>query len=319
MLFCGAFDYFSQEIEDAGGNIIKGLENGMLKILYKIGEWIVKNIFEPFMKGFKDTFKIDETSKAMWDLGTKMIKGLLDGISRLVNNVKTIATKIWTNFTTALSNIAKWVNERIIQPTINVFTRLFNNVKLIGKNIYKGFTGSLSNIYNFVKTKIVNPVIDKFNSLKDKVFSIFNKIKEKVTGVFSNLNIKLKTPHFSWTSEPASGWIANVLEKLNLPTSLPKLHIDWYASGGYPNEGDLFFANEAGPEMIGKIGNKTAVANNDQITRAIAEATYQAVSQALHENQDSNQPIIVNVGNETLYKGMTRSRSQASNQYGITV
>ena len=140
-----------------------------------------------------------------------------------------------------------------------------------------------------------------------------------IKNAFSNLNIRIKLPHFSWTSRPASGWIANVLKALSLPTSLPKLNVSWYAEGGYPTEGELFFMNEAGPEMLGSIGNKTAVANNDQITTAIAQATYQAVSQALNENQDNGQPIIINVGNETLYKGMTRSRSQASNQYGIAL
>ncbi len=140
-----------------------------------------------------------------------------------------------------------------------------------------------------------------------------------IKSAFSNLNIKIKMPHFSWGTQPASGMIAKILSALNLPTSLPKLSVKWYAEGGFPTEGDLFFANEAGPEMVGSIGNKSAVANNDQITRAIAEATYQAISQALNENQDNGQPIVVNIGNETLYKGIVRSRSQASNQYGIAL
>ena len=34
-----------------------------------------------------------------------------------------------------------------------------------------------------------------------------------------------------------------------------------YAGGGFPNTGDLFYANEDGPELIGRMGNQTAVAN----------------------------------------------------------
>lgn len=190
-----------------------------------------------------------------------------------------------------------------------------------------------------IATNAKNGIVNKFNEWKNSFQPIrdwwnrhiapwFTAAKwrdlaqQGVNGIrsaFSNLSIRIKLPHFSWSSQPASGWIANTLRALSLPTSLPKLNVSWYAQGGYPTEGDLFFANENGPEMIGKIGNKTTVANNDQITSAIAEATYQAISQALSENQDSSQPIIVNVGNETLYNGMARSRSQASNQYGITV
>lgn len=43
-----------------------------------------------------------------------------------------------------------------------------------------------------------------------------------------------------------------------------------YAQGGFPEEGQVFLAREAGPELVGTIGNRTAVANNDQIVAAIA-------------------------------------------------
>lgn len=42
-----------------------------------------------------------------------------------------------------------------------------------------------------------------------------------------------------------------------------------YATGGFPTTGEMFIAREAGPEMIGRIGGRTAVANNDQIVASI--------------------------------------------------
>lgn len=42
-----------------------------------------------------------------------------------------------------------------------------------------------------------------------------------------------------------------------------------YAGGGFPTEGEFFLAREAGPELVGTIGNRTAVANNDQIVDGI--------------------------------------------------
>lgn len=53
-----------------------------------------------------------------------------------------------------------------------------------------------------------------------------------------------------------------------------------YASGGFVNSGQLFVAREAGAEMVGSIGGRTAVANNDQITEAIASAVYDAMMAA---------------------------------------
>ena len=47
-------------------------------------------------------------------------------------------------------------------------------------------------------------------------------------------------------------------------------HIPFFEDGGFPNEGQLFIAREAGAEMIGAMGRRTAVANNDQIVEGIS-------------------------------------------------
>lgn len=47
-------------------------------------------------------------------------------------------------------------------------------------------------------------------------------------------------------------------------------HIPFFEDGGFPNEGQLFIAREAGAEMVGVMGRRTAVANNDQIVEGIS-------------------------------------------------
>lgn len=47
-------------------------------------------------------------------------------------------------------------------------------------------------------------------------------------------------------------------------------HIPFFEDGGFPNEGQLFIAREAGAEMVGTMGRRTAVANNDQIVEGIS-------------------------------------------------
>lgn len=54
--------------------------------------------------------------------------------------------------------------------------------------------------------------------------------------------------------------------KLNTPS------MSFYADGGFPPTGDMFIANENGAEMVGRIGRKTAVANNEQITEGITNS-----------------------------------------------
>lgn len=105
----------------------------------------------------------------------------------------------------------------------------------------------------------------------------------------------IKMPHFSWTNDGyrATGVIKTILETLSLPTSIPKLNISWYASGGFPESGQLFFANENGiaPELVGNIGRKTAVANNSQIITGIENGVYRAMMAANATKQGGTQTI----------------------------
>lgn len=75
-----------------------------------------------------------------------------------------------------------------------------------------------------------------------------------------------------------------------------------YAAGGLPEVGEIFIAREAGPESVGRIGNKAAVANNDQIVSAFETAFYRAAraSQATGNNGGPIQLQVV-VGNKTVY------------------
>ena len=120
--------------------------------------------------------------------------------------------------------------------------------------------------------------------------SIWTKLKSWWSGL-SLPSLSIKMPHFSWTTTPASGWMADVLSAIGLPTSLPKLSVSWYAGGGYPNLGELFIAREAGPELVGQIGRKTAVANNDQIVSGIEAGVYRAMMAANYGNRGGTQTI----------------------------
>jgi hypothetical protein len=48
------------------------------------------------------------------------------------------------------------------------------------------------------------------------------------------------------------------------------------ASGGFIDQGQIFLAREAGPEMVGTMHGHTAVANNDQIVTGISEGVSNA-------------------------------------------
>ena len=74
----------------------------------------------------------------------------------------------------------------------------------------------------------------------------------------------------------------------------------------------MFLAREAGPEMVGTMGNKTTIANNEQIVEGIRQGVFDGVIEAMMM-QSATQPegavieIPLRIGNEELaravYKG----------------
>lgn len=69
--------------------------------------------------------------------------------------------------------------------------------------------------------------------------------------------------------------------------------IDFRAGGGFPDTGQMFIAREAGPELVGRIGRRTAVANNDQIVQGIASAVRSAMIGANNPNGGGTTRITV--------------------------
>lgn len=78
-----------------------------------------------------------------------------------------------------------------------------------------------------------------------------------------------------------------------------------YADGGFPDYGDLFIANERGPELVGTIGNRTAVANSSSIETAIYNAVRSAMSDSTG-GQSADIHITVDIDGDTVGETVAR-------------
>jgi hypothetical protein len=77
-----------------------------------------------------------------------------------------------------------------------------------------------------------------------------------------------------------------------------------YANGGYVNtngysSAQLFVAREAGPELVGTIGNHTAVVNNSQIVESVSNGVYRANSEQNSLLRQQNQLLQAILQKET--------------------
>ena len=130
----------------------------------------------------------------------------------------------------------------------------------------------------------------------------------------SPFNITL--PHISVSFDDyGGGWGASLLRFLGV-SSIPHISVEWYAQGGFPNMGDLFIANEAGPEMVGTIGGHTAVANNDQIVEGIRQGVYEAVSAAMSQSGGNNTPVNIYLDGKQIATSTTRYQRQLARASG---
>lgn len=79
-----------------------------------------------------------------------------------------------------------------------------------------------------------------------------------------------------------------------------------FAQGGFPDEGQMFVARENGPEMVGTIGGRTAVANNDQIVEGIRQGVFEAVSAAMASGGNGNVSVKVFLDSREIKTGQQR-------------
>lgn len=144
-----------------------------------------------------------------------------------------------------------------------------NTAKSWNKSTHKTFN---ENKTPLVLTKTMNTDTD---SLWTKIKNSWKKSK-KVLEIEAEAT-RLSIPEFKTAIGSENGM--STYQKTGQMVVVTK------AKGGFVDYGDMFIANERGAELVGKIGNKTAVVNEQQIIAAVstgvAEATYQT-------NQEQN-------------------------------
>ena len=144
-------------------------------------------------------------------------------------------------------NIMSWWNDHVAPWfTIERWKELGEHMK---EGIFNGFKGIANKVVD-VMNDVIGGVENGVNTAIDAINSLINKINSSLLGKFVQI-----------------GTIGNVSFG-RIPT---------FAEGGYPQMGELFIARESGPEFVGSIGNRTSVANNDQIVDGIASGVAMAM------------------------------------------
>lgn len=228
-------------------------------------EWFNTNVIQPIIGFFKTVWSsVSGFFLDLWNgivtiwgtasewFNTNVIQPIVGFFQGVWTDVSAFFTNLWNDIVAVWTPVAEWFNSKVIQPITKFFSTAWETIK-------NAFQTAFTAIGNFAKSV--------FNGVIGRVEAMVNRIIGAINGLISGFNRVVS-------------WAANIIGanwsglSLISTVSLPRL-----ADGGFVDEGQLFIAREAGAEMVGGIGRRTAVANNDQITDGIAQAVFDALAE----------------------------------------
>ena len=176
-------------------------------------------------------------------------------------------------------------------------------------------------------------------TLKQNGENVLNRIKSTWDS-FTSKTIKLDV-----VTDLVKGAIKKVVEWINtyiigslnklqfkvagktIGINIKEIPIPHFAEGGFPQQGQYFLAREKGPELVGTIGRKSAVANNTQIVQSVSDGVYNALNPvltylcnaiiAMGEGQQNGQPLYVEgVSEGDIVRVTTKANSDHKKRFG---
>lgn len=321
-------------VSDSITNFFKGIGNALGDAIYSgvqwvlgIPEWVNTNVIQPVKTFFSDLWtNIKNLASSTWE-GIKSIWGVVsswfnDNIIQPIKNffsgmwdlIKTLASGTWENIKKVWNAVSSWFNNTIIKPVGNFFSNMWNVIKNGASTAWNGIKSVFSSVTSFF-SGIVNKIKTLFKNIGTSVAnSISGAFKSVLNGAFSVIE---KPINFFINGINGAIGIINKIPGVNI-SKLSRISLPRFEEGGYPDS-DLFLANENGiPEMVGRIGNQTAVANNDQITDAISSAVLQAINNSNFGN-NSGGPTTIYIGNKKIYEGFGEHAQRENDRYGTNM
>lgn len=303
---------------------------------------IIKTTIENMRLAFEYAIKIikklvegdfDGAIELAGELWKKMLENAWNTAKDIFNYIKdhfvAKMTEAKEKVVNKLNEITKWFEELPYNLGVLIGDITQKIIKLFTDPDYRKDIGEK------IKEKIINGLVWVATNADKVITSIKNKLKEKAQNAdWSSLGKTIGEKIIKAIFFPAYQ-IGNLVDKLisgikrgfasssiTIPVKVGSasgigsiLKIGGFASGGFVDTGEMFVAREAGPELVGTIGNKTAVANNDQIVQAVSIGVQRAIE---HSGMGNTRVIIEASGDASgLMDFITYKQKEQGRQYGL--
>lgn len=333
--FSGVADWFTDVWENISGffsgigDWFAGIWENVSGFFNGVGEWF-SNLWAKVSNGWHIVFDpwIENLKRAKDWVNTNVITPITDFFKGLWQNVSGFFENLWNDITNIWNDASNWFNENVIEPVANFFSGIWENISKGATEAWKGIQDAFSgvaewfgNIFEEAWKKVQNifsATGEIFNDIQNGVANAFATVinslidgmNSSIAVIFYNINSVFDTlREFELFEIKPFYWLPKVD-----PPQIPKISGS-YASGGFPEMGEYFLARESGPEMVGRIGNQNAVANNDQIVTAVKQGVYEAVMSAQQQGTaNTNQPAsydvdYITLGGDILLKSFVRAHN----------
>lgn len=260
---------------------------------------------------------ISATAKKVWDFVTQKFQEFDDFIT---NVFSTDWSKNFGAFGEVLNGFIKNA-----ENMWNALKRIFGGIIDLVEGV---FSGNWKKAWNGIKD-IFGGVWDAMAAyVKMPINAIIGIINGLIKGVVSGVNSVIKC--LNKLSFDIPDWVPEFGGK-KFGFDIPKVsapQIPYLASGGFPKVGQLFVANEKGPEMLGRMGNRNVVANNNQIVSGIAAGVQSAVASAFADvamafgGNSTGAPVVeltIICDSETLYQTVKKGKEKTDRRYSVVI
>lgn len=272
----------------------------------------IKKMFSDKWTAIKSWFTSNVAPKLTKTYWLGKFDTMKQGVAEKVEEIKAM-------FSTKWNDIKTWFNNTVAPKlTKNYWLGKWDAMKRGIEEKLGEVVSAASNKWNELKTWFNNNVApkltltywtDKFANIKEGFVTTIKGMINTAIGHMNTfigwLNSKMK---FTWDSFEVAGKEIIPGGSIQLFT-IPK--IPTLATGGIVNEGQMFIAREAGPELVGSINGRTAVANNDQIVAAVSQGVYSAVVAAMGNNNGSGeQNVNVYLDGKAIYTSVKKREAE---------
>ena len=205
--------------------------------------------------------------KNLEDMGVNLSDGLKKGVSESVKQ---------EDYDTIWSRIGNWFKNLFgIHSPSTVFAEYGGN---ISEGLLNGVDGGVTESdYKTIFERVSDALEGTKDNIKKVINGIIGFIEKMANAVVNGINTVIRALNRLQIDVP--DWVTEKLGITGFGFNIPLLStisIPRLAEGGFPEQGQMFIAREAGAEMVGSIGRRTAVANNDQIVSGIAGGVAEA-------------------------------------------